>query len=181
MLACLWLYIKIFLAWTIPFTLLMFPLFIAVARKGASWIFLAGGAVLAAVVGSKHILAVKRVTGRVDRESLRVRQRRELRVPLSSEDCLKACGEAVAEIVAVDVPEIVQNGGCVVHTGRTRRPWGDVVTISVAEEEGGKSSTVEITSAPRLKSVLADYGDNLARVEALSRWITERVGGTRVV
>lgn len=176
--AVLWLYVKVFLGFTIPYGTLMSPFWaITAVRRGvftAIWPILAGGAVFSLTMGTCHLIGVKKAAGRIDRDSLKTRHRRIMKVQLTHENGLEACRGALAEIFKIKDSVPVESG-FEVETRLNWRTWGDRVTVTVSAD--GNSSIIEIRSEPRLFTTLVDYGRNLAIVEAFARWMQEHHGG----
>ncbi|MGH9369801.1 MAG: hypothetical protein ACRD3M_19285, partial [Thermoanaerobaculia bacterium] len=78
-----------------------------------------------------------------------------------------ACAEAVHALPKTSVAETNSNTQTIRATrGWTWRSWGDEIQIDVRGTESG-ASIIRISSRPRLRTTLVDWGSNLRNVTTI--------------
>lgn len=163
------LYLKLFLAFGVPFSLLMglfYPYPALVMLIGIAY-----GAVMSAVFGTVQHRAMR---GKKLAQSAGVKQTREIEVDLPYQAAFKACLDALGEIQHAKLRDINKLSGSIkARTSINLMTYGEVITFQLQHLDAD-TTLIRIESRPRLKTTLIDYGRNLAHVNRLSLYLRQR-------
>lgn len=131
----------------------------ALGRSISTGLFFGG--VLTLVMGTFHILKVRKAAGgKADGDIYSVRQERRFEVGLERSKAFTAAenylGQTRGFSFSLKDPEA---GVLEARTPFNFTTFGNILTVSLSPSEGGKTP-VAVTSRPVLFITLADYGDN---------------------
>jgi hypothetical protein len=177
------LFVKIFVTSAIPFGVGMGLLLGALGAlvgigtpltwlQGATVGFLLGllsaapfGAAMALILGFLHFSYTS---------DPQVRHTRNLVVDTSPQAARDLCFEAIRAVPKVSVDTKLSNDSQVVaKKGLTMRSWGDLISCRI-DPLGPDQQLVTVTSRPRLRTTIVDYGSNLGNVEAVVSYLLHR-------
>lgn len=168
-------YLKLFFAAAIPYTVALSLLFRAPLLGLV--LGLSFGALIAGVFGT---LQVRSMEGKKrSDESYAVRQTREFEVDRPLDEALKL---AKAAIESLDGTKVMKEASIRLtghptttieaRTGLNWETYGEKITLR-AEAVDADTTVIRIESRPRLRTTLIDYGRNLHHVNAISQYIRE--------
>lgn len=167
------LYLKLFLAAFLPYALVG-----GLIVQDAVWGLLFGagvGLVIALVFGTLQHQAFAQ-SKQKQAASRSVHQTRELEVDLPYADALQLCREAAISLPRGRLSKTDRLAGEI--EVRTRLNWltyGEKVTLRL-RPLSATTTLVQISSRPRLKTTLIDYGRNLHHVNWLSHYVRAASG-----
>lgn len=163
------LYWRIFAACAIPYGLGM-GIYFALTRglaRGVAAGAMAGflfGVVMSATLGTLAILK----TRRAGPDALRVAQDRTVEVRGTREGVLERVRKALAQLPLARHVRVTRTGDVVeAKVGTSWRSWGEVVIARVADATP-EGRLVHLTSRPRLRTTVVDYGKSHANLEAVA-------------
>lgn len=163
------LYIKLFLAFGVPFGLLMglfYPYPALVLLVGILY-----GAVMSGVFGTLQHRSVK---GKKQTHTDGVKQAREFEIDLPYQQAFSACLDAVNEIQRAKIQMANSHTGVIrARTGINLMTYGEIITFHLQPLDAD-TTLIRIDSRPRLKTTLIDYGRNLEHVNRLSLYLRQR-------
>jgi hypothetical protein len=126
--------------------------------------------IMCLVLGTWHVVAVRRLPGGKKAGALQVRQARQLRVNLPYEQTLHACQGAVLMRGGQVVSANPKSGRIIAKTGISLKSSGETILFQVGAIDDDLTQ-VTILSKPALRTVLVDLGRNLENVEAISSYL----------
>lgn len=163
------LYLKLFLAFGVPFGLLMGILYPYPAL--ALLIGTVYGAIMAGIFGTLQHRAVR---GKKKTSADGVQQQRNIEVDMPYDAAFAACLEAVGEIQRAQFRQIDRAAGTIkARTSINLLTYGEIITFRLQPLDA-HTTCIRISSRPRLKTTLIDYGRNLEHVNRLSLYLRQR-------
>ncbi len=139
------------------------PVRILVLALAAGILF---GGFMAGILGSWHIISVKRKASGGSEEDYNVKQSKEIEIPVSYDTAYELC---IKSLEKLKKPEIVttdySNGIVTAKTGITWDTFGDTVSFKLTENT--ESTTNIVVSSEPLSYQVVDYGKNLDNVNAV--------------
>lgn len=164
------LYLKLFLAMAIPYTLVMMLFTLNPGLALVSGI-LYGGA-MSLLFGTIQHLSFR---GKKADAEHSVRQSRTLEIDHNIDDTFNLCLEAYTVLKRAVIKKVDRQAATIeVRTGANLRTYGELITIKIAPLDA-HTSTVTISSRPRVKSTMIDYGRNLRNVNLLALYLREQI------
>ncbi|SDJ13673.1 hypothetical protein [Salimicrobium halophilum] len=90
-------------------------------------------------------------------------------LPLSFEEAFEQCREAGLQLKKAEIQEERRRDGILlVHTGASWKSWGDEVLFQVQDIDA-TTTRVAVTSRPRMKGTMMDYGQNYENVSSIRK------------
>ncbi|SIS45386.1 hypothetical protein [Salimicrobium flavidum] len=90
-------------------------------------------------------------------------------VPLSYEEALHQCEQAGLHLKKAEVQEVRKRDGIIkVHTGASWKSWGDEIVFQLQEIDPA-TTRIAVTSRPKLKVTLMDYGKNHENIRSIEK------------
>jgi len=162
-------YIKLFLAAAIPYSLALSLLFRSPILGTVLGVFF--GVLIAGVFGT---LQVHSMQGKKRADaSYAVHQTREIEIDVPLDQALVLARAALQSIAGVIIkPTPTAPHKIEARTGLNWETYGERITLSIAPLDAD-TTTIRIESRPRLRTTLIDYGRNLHYVNAISQFLRE--------
>jgi hypothetical protein len=163
------LYLKLFLAFGVPFGLLMgvfYPYPALVVLIGMLY-----GVIMSGIFGT---IQHRSVRGKKQTHAAGVKHQRDIEIDMPYHAAFDACLAAVGELQRTKFREIDRFAGTIkVRTGINLMTYGEIITFQLQSLDAD-TTLVRIASRPRLKTTLIDYGRNLEHVNRLSLYLRQR-------
>jgi hypothetical protein len=123
------------------------------------------GLLRSVLMGIGQLLTTRRL--RAGPSGLPVSQVQEVELDGSPDRVLTACAEALRTLPKTRVAEVNPKAQTIrAKRGLTWRSWGDEIRVDVQGIERG-TSIIRVSSRPRLRTTLVDWGSNLRNVMAI--------------
>jgi len=124
-----------------------------------------GSAVFGLLMAWLSVRSASRYTGTSDVSKTRVK--RSLTLPLIPSAATEVVRRTLGNLAGVQARSIsVEDGLVVVKTGRTRKSYGEVVSVSI-RSAGESESALEIMSVPIIATTIVDQGKNRQNVDEI--------------
>jgi hypothetical protein len=173
------LYFKIFLATGVPFGIIMGCYFGSTSSMdlGIYLGIMSGlffGLVVSACLGTLHKIKTKGMSS-VEGDDVGPNQTLTVTIDDSIDVAFEKCERAVGTVLHGNVTEIDRESGTI--TAATSMSWtsfGEKIRVVLSADEGGRTR-VTVSSAPKLKMTLLDYGKGRQNVESVVNFITSEL------
>ncbi len=165
-------YLKIFLITGIPYVILMvaYDVFhgVQVELVFALLSGLVFGLFMSLIYGTLQILSTRKIVTGGD---VSPRQTETVYLDISLDAAFDRCREAFSEIGAKTKFEDREQGRIEAKTNINWKSFGEVILIQLCEQTTGQVS-VQISSSPKLKMTLVDYGKGYENVKHITGFLT---------
>jgi len=120
-----------------------------------------------------HSQIVKRKAGGLSEDGFGVHQQTNLTLHLPYDRAFDLCCESVEILSGRIETADSSNGKIEATTGWTLKTFGCVVSYEI-KSIGERLTEIEVTSRPKIRTTLVDYGENLENVERVCKFLSER-------
>jgi hypothetical protein len=120
-----------------------------------------------------HSQIVKRKAGGLSEERFGVHQQTKLTVHLPYDLAFHLCCESLEILSGRTTTADKSKGRIEATTGLTWKSYGSVVSYEI-KPIGERLTEIEVTSRPKVRTTLVDYGENLENVERLCKFLSAR-------
>ena len=96
----------------------------------------------------------------------------EVKLPIN--EAFNLCVESLRTLpkATIQTSDII-TGTVTARTSITWKSWGEIIAFAISESGG--SCKIELTSRPRLKTTLVDYGKNLQNIDTIINFLQGKV------
>ncbi|WP_347860920.1 hypothetical protein U0355_09445 [Salimicrobium sp. PL1-032A] len=96
-----------------------------------------------------------------------------LDLPLSFEEAFEQCREAGLQLKKAEIKEERKRDGIIIiHTGASWKSWGDEILFQIQDTDAS-TTRVAVTSRPKVKMTMMDYGKNHENVSAIRKHLQQ--------
>ncbi|MCK5023515.1 MAG: hypothetical protein KAS04_05055 [Candidatus Aenigmarchaeota archaeon] len=168
------LYMKLFLGTGIPFGVTMGTMAglkggLSVGISSGSMQGLFFGLIMSLVLGTFHKMKTKGMSSKKG-DDVGPNQTRTVTIVDSVESAFEKCLQALGSIKANVTENNKENGTITAKTSMSWKSFGEEIRISLIKDDSGKIQ-VTVSSAPKLKTTLVDYGRGRQNVTSLIEFI----------
>lgn len=132
------------------------------------------GGIMASILGLIHSRSVQRISHESTNQDMDVEHIKSIELKIPYNVAFEFCLEALDSIKKYKIKKKNKSRGSIyVKTGMTWKTWGDNILFKLFKINE-KSTRVEISSKPTVRTTLIDYGKNLDNIENIISYLKSK-------